>query len=1324
MIKAISRTSLFLVLLTGLSLAKENLGASKSYEKGLRISAACAPPTSSVELDVNNVRALLHNGGDMWWDLVSNPRYEVPKVDNPADRRFSSFAASLWIGGIDGGGQLRVAAQTYRQSGYDFWPGPLTSGGANIDDATCKKWDRHYKITSQEIASFRADYADNGVVDNPEDYPNVINWPAKGEDMDGNTIFLAPFVDVDGDPLNYSPAAGDYPDIFGDQAIWWVVNDKGNVHTETGGQPIGLEIQMLAFAFTTSNDINNMTFYKYKVINRSALVLNETYMGQWVDADLGNYADDYVGCDTTLGLGYCYNGDADDEGSTGYGLEPPAFGTDFFQGPIADPDGIDNDKDGLTDEPNERIGMAKFVYYNNDFSLTGNPEVASHFYGYLRGLWKDGSCMVDNGTNGYGGGTCTNYMFYGRPGPSTGCGNTGWTETTAGNTPADRRYLQSAGPFTLQPGAVNDIVVGALWTRNLGSGLDQFGAVCKMLEADQLAQALFDNNFKLLDGPDAPTVTITELDKELIIDWGYTENDKSVKNNYAEGYIQADPLLRATGVVDSLVRFEGYLVYQLADNTVSQNELTDPGRARLIAQCDIKNGVETIIDRTTTTIGGITVIVDEVMVQGENKGIYNTLRVTEDQFATGTDKSLKNYTTYYYAVIAYGYNGSSLDEKRFVPSRRFFGVTTGLPHKVNLDINGYEINSTYSNEPDITMIAGIGNGANYLELTQPTLDQILATDSVANITYKAGYAPIKVKVVNPKEVKASDYRVEYVKKLFVGPVDTVFYDTVTFSPMRLIADSTFTEWILYEKQGASYVEIYRNTFKRRLVTDGVTSTIYDLPEEYSGRERSIPGHGISVTIADAKFNAGDTLAPDEGYETGFIGSTVSYTDNTRQWLAGVEQIDSRSNNGDDSYDWILAGSTGVNTFEGDRGKKVHRQNHMFDEVDTWEKIVSGYWAPFCLARRFNNNDGSISPGIAVQPSPYVTAPSETISLGRLVNLDELMDVDIVITRDKSKWSKCLVIETGQQSLGSGAFPMTARWDKSVDQDGNVIDAINPLSTTNQGYSYFPGYAIDVNTGRRLNIMFGENSFDVSNNGRDMIWNPTSSYGNDGQRVGGRHYVWVLNTTYDGCQQYQTNACVGVQTAPTNPSRLDWGAAGNTKKLWEDVAWVGTPMTSSTIYNFDKPENMPCDVRVAIRTKRRFVSRAGTTDYPIFDFNMSSFATGVPTTDEMKKDLMELVNVVPNPYYAISRYESSQIQTIVKFTNLPKKCTIRIFTLNGTLIRQYDKDSDSPEQLWDLKNQDGVPIASGMYIIHVDAGDLGEKVLKWFGVMPQLDLNSF
>jgi hypothetical protein len=63
-------------------------------------------------------------------------------------------------------------------------------------------------------------------------------------------------------------------------------------------------------------------------------------------------------------------------------------------------------------------------------------------------------------------------------------------------------------------------------------------------------------------------------------------------------------------------------------------------------------------------------------------------------------------------------------------------------------------------------------------------------------------------------------------------------------------------------------------------------------------------------------------------------------------------------------------------------------------------------------------------------------------------------------------------------------------------------------------------------------------------------------------------------------------------------------------------------------------------------------------------------------------------------------------------------------VSGTLVRRIKKEDDAAYVDWDLKNNAQVPIASGVYLIHIDCGDLGEKVLKWFGVMRPVDLDTF
>lgn len=352
-------------------------GDAQKQSSAFKVMAACKGAKESRELWVNNVRTIIFTGGDMWWDLFgsTNAFYGVPGTQDKSTMISSNFAGSIWIGGLDAGGQLKVAAMTYRQSGYDFWPGPLDVATASTEEQVCNDYDKIFPMSRKEVEDYVF-----GIGPLTDD---MKNWPGNPLDITKNhATLLAPFFDLAGDNL-YDPKGGDYPyydiynkaekdnlgvckaKLFGDETLWWVFNDKGDIHTETGGQSIGLEVRAQAFGFKTNDDINNMTFYNYEVINRSSFSLNKTFFTVWTDADLGNYQDDYVGCDIEKGLGFIYNSDGNDQsgsGNPGYGEFPAALGCDFFKGPLADPsDGIDNDYDGSTDELGETIGMSKFL---------------------------------------------------------------------------------------------------------------------------------------------------------------------------------------------------------------------------------------------------------------------------------------------------------------------------------------------------------------------------------------------------------------------------------------------------------------------------------------------------------------------------------------------------------------------------------------------------------------------------------------------------------------------------------------------------------------------------------------------------------------------------------------------------------------------------------------------------------------------------------------------------------------------------------------------------------------------------------------------------
>jgi len=127
--------------------------------------------------------------------------------------------------------------------------------------------------------------------------------------------------------------------------------------------------------------------------------------------------------------------------------------------------------------------------------------------------------------------------------------------------------------------------------------------------------------------------------------------------------------------------------------------------------------------------------------------------------------------------------------------------------------------------------------------------------------------------------------------------------------------------------------------------------------------------------------------------------------------------------------------------------------------------------------------------------------------------------------------------------------------------------------------------------------------------------------------------------------------------------------------------------------------------------------------PVYEFNTSDLVAEIDNNQQAKSAL-DLINVVPNPYYGYSEYETGQLDNRIKITNLPKVSLIRIFTVNGILIRTIKKSDDLTSVDWDLKNDYGIPVASGLYIIHVNADGVGEKILKWFGVLRPIDLDTF
>jgi hypothetical protein len=96
---------------------------------------------------------------------------------------------------------------------------------------------------------------------------------------------------------------------------------------------------------------------------------------------------------------------------------------------------------------------------------------------------------------------------------------------------------------------------------------------------------------------------------------------------------------------------------------------------------------------------------------------------------------------------------------------------------------------------------------------------------------------------------------------------------------------------------------------------------------------------------------------------------------------------------------------------------------------------------------------------------------------------------------------------------------------------------------------------------------------------------------------------------------------------------------------------------------------------------------------------------------LAKSQVEKITVYPNPYFGANTLETGKYTRIMRFTNLPKDVTLRIYSLAGIFIRRIEKSDNSPWLDWDLRNQDGLPVSSGMYLAYLEMPGIGNKILK-------------
>jgi hypothetical protein len=404
---------------------------------------------------INNISAAVLVHGDMWW----NPATENSRCTFRSKNASISFTGGLWMSGYDGAGQLHVAAQTYRQDGNDYWPG-LLDNTATLNYATSYRWARIWKVNRTDIQLF------NSITHHtPGNVPQtILKWPGKGntyaEGSNGLSLSvttdMAPFVDANSNGI-YEPLSGDYPDVKGDQALWWVFSDNGPAHSQSDGNPLGVEVHAMAYAYNRGTPLDYVMYYEYNVVNRSPNNYNNFRFGLFNDVDLGYYLDDFIGFDSSRRLAIGYNGTNSDGQSGGfpansYGNRPPQMGITMISLP--------------GDAGSSHVPAGSFVFFNNDASIIGNPTSAAEFDNYLRAKRRNGQhwtrfnppCSI-SGTP-----IETNYVF-----PGNVADPSGWSECACSNIPSDRRMVFASNDFTLNAGSSQKILL-ALVTTDTGAG--------------------------------------------------------------------------------------------------------------------------------------------------------------------------------------------------------------------------------------------------------------------------------------------------------------------------------------------------------------------------------------------------------------------------------------------------------------------------------------------------------------------------------------------------------------------------------------------------------------------------------------------------------------------------------------------------------------------------------------------------------------------------------------------------------------------------------------------------------------------------------------
>lgn len=576
-------------------------------------------------------------------------------------------------------------------------------------------------------------------------------------------------------------------------------------------------------------------------------------------------------------------------------------------------------------------------------------------------------------------------------------------------------------------------------------------------------------------------------------------------------------------------------------------------------------------------------------------------------------------------------------------------------------------NHSFAQSPFITRVDGVGAGNNFLKISTPTKNAILNGSFNGEITYLPNHAPVQINFL-PTNTVLGEYELK-------------------------LTDDTPTD----EELGPEIFWTLTNLSTGESVNS--ISSINDMPEQ------EVPEFGLIV-----KVNQTQEVGT-QGPNNGAIGFELAYSNGPGQnWLDWIPD----DFNEDPRFNFI---ETAPGEF-----------SNALDPEEKLTNVAEGLFYPYQLFSHI------IDPGTV--PSTIAPKWQDLIYASLEFNSDiigDLKNVDIVFTPDKNLWSRCIILETaihpyysengnhlGLQTAYDDSYMCEVinydlRGDYSVgkfdnDNDG-LPDRDNEIDFEGFdkiGMGWFPGYAIDVETGKRLNIFFGENSaysleqapeilnelnittdiFDGPPRGHDMMWNPSSEHMIDAgdadgfpyqYYAGGQQYIYVTSEEYDSCSYlYERLKCENSGLQKVNAIKR--------------IMWASFPMTAEGHSLLSYNDGLiPNETTVRLRVDNPFQVENGTGNfngYPTyrFDIAVSNTFNESPLYNDLK--------ISPNPVSSSNSYS-------VILEGIETNMDITLIDVNGRIIHEI---KTTPTNVFgnqiNISNHLGNRLLKGTYFVQV------------------------